>query len=68
MTDLPPSARYVRHVIEEDGPIRRQDLLDELDLPESTIRYAIGQLKERGAIKTEPVMGDGRQIQYNIQH
>jgi len=42
---LPPSAKYVYTVIDEDGPITRQALLEETYLAESTLDRALEALE-----------------------
>jgi DNA-binding MarR family transcriptional regulator len=48
--DLPPSAKYVHHVVDEDGPITRQALLEETWLAESTVDDALRTLENRHLI------------------
>ena len=38
--DLPPSAKFVAHVLQRDGPLTTGELRDETRLAESTLREA----------------------------
>lgn len=65
--DYAPSRKFVAYVIEQhDGPISRQQLLDETGLPETTLKYALMDLRHAGYIDTRPVPGDARQRQYSV--
>lgn len=61
-----PSRKFVRYVIEKHGPISRQQLLDETDLPETTLKYALMDLRHAGHINTRPMPDDARQRQYAV--
>lgn len=60
--DLPPSAKYVLDVVERKGPIRRQELLNETDLPERTVDRALDRLHTGDYIVKTRESGDLRQI------
>lgn len=48
---LPPSAKYVHHVLEEaDRPLTKRELAQETNLPLSTVTYALGRLDERDLV------------------
>lgn len=64
--DHAPSRKFVRYVIEQRGPISRQQLLDVTELPETTLKYALMDLRHAGHISTRPVPGDARQRQYSV--
>jgi len=44
-TPLPPSAAYVYHVLDEDGPLARQELLERVELNERTLDRALDRLQ-----------------------
>jgi len=60
--DLPPSAKYVLDVVEREGPIRRQDLLKETDLPERTLDDALNRLTSRDYLSVTRDNRDLRQV------
>jgi DNA-binding MarR family transcriptional regulator len=63
---LPPSAQYVYHVLEEDGPLPRQELLDRVELNERTLDRALDRLKERDNIAKKRDHTDLRRSIYKI--
>ncbi len=65
--DHAPSRKFVAYVIEQhDGPISRQQLLEETRLPETTLKYALMDLHHAGVIDIMPVPDDARQRRYTI--
>jgi DNA-binding IclR family transcriptional regulator len=64
---LPPSAKYVYHVLEEaDGELTRQELLEETDLHERTLDRALKSLQNGDFIALDRDTGDLRQIVANV--
>ena len=52
--DLPPSAKFIVFVIEEaGGSIARDELAEETDLPDSTIRDALDRLEELEVVRRD---------------
>jgi DNA-binding MarR family transcriptional regulator len=60
--DLPPSAKYVLDVVEREGSIRRQELINETDLPARTIDRALDRLHTGDHIVKTRESRDLRQI------
>jgi transcription initiation factor IIE alpha subunit len=60
--DLPPSARYVLHILEEHGELTRQDLLEETGLPERTLQDALERLDNRNSIHKSRKSDDLTQV------
>lgn len=58
---LPPSCRYVLDVIEREGDLSRQELIEETGLHERTVDRALERLAERGKIRETRDSGDLRQ-------
>ncbi|QLG63098.1 helix-turn-helix domain-containing protein [Halorarum salinum] len=65
--DLPPSCKYVLDVLEREGELSRQKLLDRTGLPERTLDWALGTLNNRGYIFSAQDNEDLRVVLYNIQ-
>lgn len=60
--DLPPSARYVYYVLEQEGSMTRQELLEELGLPERTLDRALETLHSGDYISKTRENTDSRQV------
>jgi DNA-binding MarR family transcriptional regulator len=63
VADLPPSAGYVLDVIERDGPLSRQQLLEETYLAERSLDRALTTLETRDLIEKQAL---GRTILCHI--
>lgn len=52
LADLPPSAKYVYHVLREadDERLSRHELLEETGLPERTLDEALNRCNSRGLL------------------
>jgi DNA-binding MarR family transcriptional regulator len=64
LADLPPSAKYVYHVLEEedDDRLSRQDLLDRVHLNERTLDRALNHLQNVGYVDKTRDSDDLRQV------
>jgi len=64
VSPLPPSAKYVYHVLEnaEDGNLTRSELIEETELPERTVDDALQTLKNREYVFTSRKSTDLRQV------
>ena len=60
--DLPPSAKYVHYVLEEDAPLTREELLDETGLCERTLDRALDRLQDGNYIRSDRDNSDLRQV------
>ena len=47
---LPPSANFVFYVLDRHGPMPRRQLLDETNLPDRTLGFALESLLKRGLV------------------
>lgn len=65
--DLPPSAKLVHSDLESDEPMTFGDLLDETELPESTLAWALSKLRNRELIEDQPSTDDARKVEYSIK-
>jgi len=60
--ELPPSAKYVLDVVEREGPLARQALLDQTWLAESTVDDALRTLESRHFIHRSRKSDDLTQV------
>lgn len=68
LESAPPSCKYVYHVLEAaDGPVPRQELIEETYLPESTLVDALETLDTRGYLLRTRESEDLRQVSYEIR-
>lgn len=64
---LPPSAKYVYHVLRHaDEPVPRSELLTMTGLPEPTVDRAIEQIREEGFLDKTREAHDLRHVRYHI--
>ena len=63
---LPPSAKLVYKVLENDGQLTQKDLVERTALPPRTVRYAIGRLKEKNLLVERFYFIDARQSLYSL--
>lgn len=68
LDELPPSARTVYDTLQRTGPITHKGLLQEMEMPGRTIRYAIKRLKEVGIIGERCNLMDCRQCFFYVQN
>ncbi|MCS6788653.1 MAG: sugar kinase [Aigarchaeota archaeon] len=64
---LPPSAKLVKKVLEYEGPLTFEELLNRTALPERTLRYALTALTARGAIRRLRDHNDARKRIYSLK-
>lgn len=63
VTTLPPSAKYVYHILEEDGErLTRQELLERVELNERTLDRALESLQNGDFIDKTRDSEDLRQV------
>ena len=66
--DLPPSAKLVYLVLQEDGPLTQADLIDQTALPERTARFALDELADADVVTERPFAGgDARKSLYTVR-
>ena len=68
LADLPPSAKLVFVVLEHEGTLTQQRLVEETRLSARTVRYALARLKDINAVSGQINLKDARQTQYTTRH
>jgi hypothetical protein len=63
---LPPSAKFIFEVLESNGPLTQKEIISKTDLPPTTVRYALGKLKNESVIKECFYFPDARQSLYGL--
>lgn len=63
---LPPSAKLVLKVIEQEGTMTQSELADQTRLPRRTVRDATGRLQDIGVVEERPYFRDARQSLYAL--
>lgn len=63
---MPPSANFVFYVLERQGPLPRHRLLDETNLPDRTLGYALEILLKKGLVIKKLDQKDARLRVYDI--
>jgi len=64
LRELPPSAKLVAKVLEDDAPLSQGQLADESLLPDRTVRYALNRLDEIGLVESRYSFRDARKQVY----
>jgi len=64
--DVPPSARHVAHVLQEEGPCSLSDVRRYTSLPKRTATEAIARLEEEGIATSVPRLHDSRGNVYRL--
>lgn len=64
--DLPPSAKLVAVVLDNEGPLSQTALIDETLLPQRTAREAITRLEDRGLLECRVSYTDARKRLYSL--
>ncbi len=65
-TNLPESAYHLLTYLRDKGATTQRELIEQLELPLRTIRYALRRLKEKGYIISKANLDDMRSIKYAI--
>ncbi|WP_226041586.1 helix-turn-helix domain-containing protein [Natrinema sp. DC36] len=63
---LPPSAKFVLWVLEDEGELTQQELCDTITLPARTVRWALNRLEDEGIVESRPYTRDARKSVYTI--
>ena len=63
---LPPSAKLVFVVLEEEGPLTQKQIIEKTLLSPRTARYALTLLEEIGRVSEDIHFADARQSIYEI--
>jgi transcription initiation factor IIE alpha subunit len=68
LADLPPSAKLVFMVLEQEGTLTQKRLVEETRLSARTVRYALRRLKDINAVNEQISLRDARQMLYTTIH
>jgi hypothetical protein len=63
---LPSSAKQILLVLASDGPLTQKDIISKTDLPQRTVRYALGRLKGEEMLEERFCFRDARQSLYSL--
>lgn len=63
---LPPSAKLILRMLEYEGPMNYEKLLERTALPERTLRYGLNRLVESGLVKKYNDPSDARRKLYAL--
>lgn len=64
LRELPPSAKLVAKVLEDDSPLSQGDLAEQSLLPDRTVRYALNRLEDAGLVGSRYSFHDARKQVY----
>jgi len=64
LLELPPSAKLVYRVLQEDAPMTQRQLREDALLPARTTRDALAKLKEHGLVEENLYVQDARKRLY----
>ncbi|MFB6223829.1 MAG: MarR family transcriptional regulator [Haloarcula sp.] len=64
LRELPPSAKLVAKVLEDDAPLSQGQLAENSLLPDRTVRYALNRLEESGLVDSRYSFTDARKQVY----
>ncbi|HEY9246506.1 MAG TPA: helix-turn-helix domain-containing protein [Candidatus Methanoperedens sp.] len=65
--DLPPSAKLVFKILEQNGLLTQKQIMRESYLPPRTVRYALSRLKENALLEERFYFKDARQSLYGLK-
>ncbi|QIO22178.1 winged helix-turn-helix domain-containing protein [Haloarcula sp. JP-L23] len=64
LRELPPSAKLVAKVLEDDAPLSQGQLAESSLLPDRTVRYALNRLEESELVGSRYSFTDARKQVY----
>jgi DNA-binding MarR family transcriptional regulator len=64
LRELPPSAKLVAKVLEDESPMSQGQLAEESLLPDRTVRYALNRLEEADLVGSRYSVHDARKQVY----
>ena len=64
LRELPPSAKLVAKVLEDESPQSQGQLAEESLLPDRTVRYALNRLEDAGLVNSRYSFQDARKQVY----
>ena len=65
-TGIPPSARFVYHILRDQGPLTERQLITESGLPERTARNALAHLEASELIRKSRSLRDAREVLFSV--
>lgn len=66
LLEVPPSAKLVVKVLENEGELTQEQLAAETLLPARTARYAVGKLEDHDLITSRVSLMDARKRRYSL--
>jgi len=63
---LPNSSKKILLILSEYGNLTQKELIQTVNMPAKTVRYALRRLAEEGLIVTMPNLGDMRSCYYSL--
>lgn len=66
LRELPPSAKLVAKVLEDDAPLSQGQLAETSLLPDRTVRYALTRLEEHDVVESRFSFSDARKRLYTL--
>ncbi|KAA9396854.1 MarR family transcriptional regulator [Haloarcula sp. CBA1130] len=64
LRELPPSAKLVAKVLEDDAPLSQGELAENSLLPDRTVRYALNRLEDSELVDSRYSFTDARKQVY----
>ena len=64
--DLPPSAKFVRYVLERESNLTQSDLTDRTHLSTRTVRDALRKLEDADIVNEDICLRDARKRVYSL--
>ncbi|WP_135806196.1 MarR family transcriptional regulator [Halorussus marinus] len=64
--DLPPSAKLVYFILQENAPLTQAELIERTALPGRTVRDALERLDDVGVLDERPYVDDARKNLYEL--
>jgi DNA-binding MarR family transcriptional regulator len=64
LRELPPSAKLVAKVLEDDAPLSQGQLAETSLLPDRTVRYALNRLEDSDLVESRYSFTDARKQVY----
>jgi DNA-binding MarR family transcriptional regulator len=66
LRELPPSAKLVAKVLEDEAPLSQGQLAEASLLPDRTVRYALNRLQDTGLVDSRYSFTDARKQVYYL--
>lgn len=66
LAELPPSAKLVARVLDDESGLSQAQLAEETLLPDRTVRYALNRLEDADVVETNRDLSDARRQLYAL--